>query len=131
MSTKLQSKKIIILSLSQHYHPKKALCPTRPCPVSFHTNIVPVFAISLKRATLPAHSKHLHFSTLATFGDVFKLWISSLCNFLPSHINFSLFGPCNLFSALFSNIKKELFNHMINYKEEILFSLLYRAPLKH
>ena len=53
------------------------------------------------------------------FGDEFKLRISSLCNFLPSHINSSSFRSRTLFSAVFSNIKKEPSNYKINYKEEI------------
>lgn len=50
-----------------------AVCSTILRPLSFHTNIVPVFVISLKRATLPAHFKHLDLSTLALFGDEFQL----------------------------------------------------------
>jgi hypothetical protein len=39
----------------------------------FSDNIVLAYVISLKRATLPDHFKHLDLSTPAIFGDEFKL----------------------------------------------------------
>jgi hypothetical protein len=93
----------------------------------FSDNIVRVYVISLKRTILPAHFKHLDLSNLAIFDDEFKVRIFTPCNFLRSHINFSWLDPC------ISNIKKELFNHMIHYKEEIslLFLFIGKYIWKH
>jgi hypothetical protein len=40
---------------------------------------------------------------LLTFGETYKFWSSSLCNFLQPRVISSLFGPNILLSILFSN----------------------------
>jgi hypothetical protein len=40
---------------------------------------------------------------LVMFGEEYELWSSTLCDFLQSPINSSLFGPNILLSTLFSS----------------------------
>jgi hypothetical protein len=52
------------------------------------TRILYALLMSTMRATRPAHLNHLDLMTLVTFGEVYKLWNSSLCNFSSIYCQF-------------------------------------------
>jgi hypothetical protein len=55
------------------------------------------------RATCPAHAFILDYIRLMTYEDEYKLWSSSLCNFLHSPVILSLLDSDILLRTLFSN----------------------------
>jgi hypothetical protein len=63
----------------------------------FHQNFYG-FPITTIRATFPVQLKLLDLITLTIFGGEYKLWSSSLCNFLQSPVTFSFqifsYAPC-------------------------------------
>ena len=63
-----------------------------------------VFLFSLIHATYPAHLIHFFGFTTEKFGEEYKLWSFSLCDFLQSPVTPSLLGPIILLGTLFSNI---------------------------
>jgi hypothetical protein len=71
-------------------------------PLGFPTKTLYTFLSSSMRATWPAHLILLDLIFLMIFGYEYKLWISSLCNFLYS-VTSSLWGPNIVHRTLFSN----------------------------
>jgi hypothetical protein len=61
-------------------------------PSSFLTNILYAFIFSPIRATCHAHIILLGLIILIILGEEYKLWSSSLCNFLQPPVSLSLFG---------------------------------------
>jgi hypothetical protein len=71
-------------------------------PSDFPTKILYAFLLSLMRTTYPAVPSPLTYNP-NIFGDVYKLWRSSLWSFLHSLVTSSLLGPNILLSTLFSD----------------------------
>jgi len=68
---------------------------------------------------------HPQFSNIVIFGEAHKFWSSSVRNSLLSLNTCSLFDPHAVFSTSFSDIMKDLLNHMKIPEEENL--LLWKS----
>jgi hypothetical protein len=73
--------------------------PSGLFPSGIPTNILNAFLFSPIRATFPVHRILPELIILIILGEEYKLWSSSLRNFLTS----SLFGPNILLTTLFAN----------------------------
>jgi hypothetical protein len=88
--------KIIFLSTSGT--PQRPLCLRFTYQHPVHPSLLPI------RATCPAHLILLDVTTRTILGKEYRLFSSSLCNFLNSPVTSSLLGPNTLLNNLFSNI---------------------------
>jgi hypothetical protein len=61
------------------------------------------FLITPTHAACPAHLTLHHLIVLIIFAEQYKLWSSSLCNFLQPPVTSSLLGQNILLGNLFSN----------------------------
>jgi hypothetical protein len=77
--------------------------PSRPLPSGFPIKSLHKFLPSPMRATFPAHLILLHLIHLLISDDEYKLWRSSLCNFLHSPRTSSPLAQNVLLSTLVPN----------------------------
>jgi len=66
--------------------------PSGLFPSSFPTKILYAFQTSFISDTCPAQDSLLDLITVI-FGEVLKLWSSSLCNFLQTHVTSTVIRP--------------------------------------
>jgi hypothetical protein len=77
--------------------------PSGLYPSGFPAKTLHTILSSPMRATCPAHLIRHDLTCLMISVDDYKLWSSSLCNFLHSPVTSSLLGPNNRLRTLFSN----------------------------
>jgi hypothetical protein len=77
--------------------------PSSHTPSGFPTKLLYTSLSSPIRATCSAHLILLDFICLMISGDEYKIWSSSLCNYLHSRVTSSRFGPNILLKTLSSN----------------------------
>ena len=83
--------------------PSRSGSPKWPLSLRFPTKTLNMPLLSPRCATCPAHLIILDFITRTILGEEYRLWSSSLWNFLHSFVPSSLLGPNILLSTLFLN----------------------------
>lgn len=107
---------------AQYCRAIKACVYQRITSLQFFRLLFSCIFISSKTAKFLDLIIHPQFSNIVIFGEQYMFWSSSVRNSLLSHNTFSPFGPHTVFSTSFSDIMRDLPNHMkISEVENLLF----------